>query len=343
MESIKWALNNPGRTVILRHELNVSDNMKGEQCKDCLRVLPCGWANNPDLQARDGQCLMFVPCACSGREPDEKNKSRLTQIDILKKLIDGLNIVQDVTSEEKEAMRDLMNDDTKPTFEGNKIKQDVKDHTKHFLQFPDILGYVVVSGSVDLDRLKEVNDAGLLNPCEFPVLQDIISSIERKCKPQGITSDAMRLDNIQHLPTPGMLGFLADFLNNEPFQVVIEKEEDKEDSLAKLYFMITGVDGEKHFKLIGSKNLKHEKQLPRAYTSGYPVMYLFGLHSEYLRLIDDKGVSHTFRLDESILDEGRLGWAVNTAKAAGDRLTLINRKIKKFNETLEGKIIEVEI
>lgn len=212
---------------------------------------------------------------------------------------------------EKEAMRDLMNDETKPTFEGNKVKQDVKDHTKHFLQ--------------------------------FPVLQDKISSIERKCRPQGITSDALRLDNIQRLPTPGMLGFLADFLNNGPSQTVTEKEEDKEDSLAKLYFMITGIDGEKHFKLIGSKNLKHEKQLPRAYTSGYPVMYLFGLHSEYLRLIDDNGVSHTFRIDESILDEGRLGWAVKTAKAAGDRLTLINRKIKKFNETLDGKIIEVEI
>jgi hypothetical protein len=263
MESIKWALNNPGMTVILRHGFSVSDNM---------------------------------------------------------------------------------NDETKPTFEGNKVKQDVKDHIKPYLQFPDIPGYMVVSGSVDLDRSKEVNDAGLLNPCEFPVLQDITSSIERKCRPQGITSDALRLDNIQHLPTPGMLGFLADFLNKGPFSVVVTaKEEDKEDSLAKLYFMITGVDGEKHFKLIGSKNMKHEKQLPRAYTSGYPVMYLFGLHSEYLRLIDDNGVSHTFRIDESILDEGRLGWAVKTAKAAGDRLTLINRKIKKFNETLEGKIIEVEI
>jgi hypothetical protein len=204
-----------------------------------------------------------------------------------------------------------MNDDTKPTFEGNRIEQGIKDHDKHVLQFPEH--------------------------------DEIVNAIAKQHRPQGITSDALRLDNIQRLPIPGMLGALADFLNNGPSQVVTEKDEDKEDSLAKLYFMITGVDGEKHFKLIGSKNLKHEKQLPGAYTSGYPVMYLFGLHSEYLRLIDDNGVSHNFRIDESILDEGRLGWVVNTAKAAGDRLTLINRKIKKFNETLEGKIIEVEI
>ena len=241
----------------------------------------------------------------------------------------------------------MTEDKTKPTFDGNRIEQEVKDHNKNFLQFPDIPGYVVVSGSVDLDRLKEVSDAGLLTPEDSPGLADIMSFVERHLRPQGVTSDCIRMDNIQHLPTPGLLGTIANFMNTDHFQKVVmsvmKEDENKEDGLAKLYFMITGIDGEKHFKLIGSKNLKHEKQLPRAYTSGYPVMYIFGPHSEYLRLIDANGVSHTFRFDESIMDEGRLGWAIKTAKAAGDRLTLINRKIRKFNETLEGKIIEVEI
>jgi hypothetical protein len=84
---------------------------------------------------------------------------------------------------------DIMKDETKPTFEGNRVKQSTKDHDKVSLQFPGI------------------GEGG---------------------RPDGTTSDSMRLDNIQRIPEVRIsAGYVSDLITYEEHPLSSSEEKDR--------------------------------------------------------------------------------------------------------------------
>ena len=93
--------------------------------------------------------------------------------------------------------------------------------------------------------------------------------------------------------------------------------------------------GEQKFKIISFNNIKPMCELPNEYLQGTPRFYTCG--SQLLVVFRYEGYQFNYPIDD-IINKETIDKLITIMKAAGTRLTEINKRIKEQEKTWNGTI-----